>query len=215
MKIEDQETVVFADARPGLAYLVRDRLVEAGIEAWIENEALGQGPTGLLPAIIGPRVAVAESDVKAAQDIVREFLDEATHVAVDEANGASPGSANSDRSTVRAMPAGSPVICPDCRRPRLTVCPFCQTASATFPLADRPPGSAECSPGLLLCTTCDEPFEPTYLRRCEWCGHDFGDGFEFARKPSSAKLNDRVITVVIALAAALVAIFAYFTLLLR
>jgi hypothetical protein len=31
---------------------------------------------------------------------------------------------------------------------------------------------------LLLCPTCDEPFHPQYLRRCEWCGHEFSDGVE-------------------------------------
>ena len=31
---------------------------------------------------------------------------------------------------------------------------------------------------LLLCPTCDEPFHPHYLRRCEWCGHEFADGVE-------------------------------------
>ena len=31
---------------------------------------------------------------------------------------------------------------------------------------------------MLICPTCDEPFDASYLRVCEWCGHDFGSGVE-------------------------------------
>jgi len=217
MKTEDHQVVVFADARPALAYLVRDRLADAGIEAIIENEALWQGPTELLPSVIAPRVVVAEPDAAAAREIVREFLDEARHPAFSDANGSSAPAASGERSAVSVSTASTAAVavCPQCHRPRLTVCPFCQTASAKFPPADQPPGNAEGPPGLLLCTTCDEPFEPAYLRRCEWCGHDFGDGFEIERKEAAANLNERVITMVIGLAIVLVAIFAYFMSLLK
>jgi hypothetical protein len=143
-------------------------------------------------------------------------LDEARGSITDDAGGAT-AAANGERSAVSASAASGAVVavCPQCHRPRLTVCPFCQTASAKFPLADQPQGSAEGPPVLLLCTTCDEPFEPAYLRRCEWCGHDFGDGVEIGRKEAATNLNERVITMVMALALALVAIFAYFMVLLK
>ena len=216
MKTEDDQVVVFTDARPELAYLVRDRLVEAGIEAFLENEALRQGAGELPWYSIAPRVVVAETDAEAAHEIVREFLDEARGSIADDADRAS-AAANGECRAVSAATASTTVVavCPQCQRPRLTVCPFCQTASAKFPLADQPPGSAEGPPGLLLCTTCDEPFEPAYLRRCEWCGHDFGDGVEIERQEATTNLNERVITVVIGLAIALVAIFAYFMVVLK
>ena len=40
MSINDEQVAVFADARPGLAYMVRNRLAEAGIKSYIDNEAL-------------------------------------------------------------------------------------------------------------------------------------------------------------------------------
>ena len=46
----------------------------------------------------------------------------------------------------------------------------------TVPLTDQQ--SETPSSPLLICPTCDEPFHPRYLRRCEWCGHEFPDGVE-------------------------------------
>lgn len=34
----------------------------------------------------------------------------------------------------------------------------------------------EAAAALRLCPTCGEPFRPVFLRECEWCGHDFGEG---------------------------------------
>ncbi len=81
----------------------------------------------------------------------------------------------------------------------MTECPYCQTASSQFPLADQPPGAADDDqPVLLVCSTCDEPFAPVYHRRCEWCGHDFGEGREIKPKEVAERLNDRVIVAVVA-----------------
>ncbi|MDY0168645.1 MAG: hypothetical protein RBS80_19005 [Thermoguttaceae bacterium] len=65
-------------------------------------------------------------------------------------------------------------------------------------------------PVMLTCTTCDEPFVPRYLRRCEWCGHTFPDGIEFELPGDPAEpLNARVVFVFFSLAAAVLAVLAW------
>ncbi len=66
------------------------------------------------------------------------------------------------------------------------------------------------APTMLTCTTCDEPFVPRYLKRCEWCGHTFPDGIEFERPDGPAEpLNARVVFVFFALAAAALGLLAW------
>jgi len=169
MKTDDRQIVVFADARPGLAYLVRDRLEDAGIPAFIENEGLQQGANELLPCVIGPRVVVAAPDAPRAQVVVAEFRSEAVESTVSGSTAAV--------GTVAASAPGP--TCPECHRARMTVCPYCQTASAHFAPGDRPLRVVQDEVAeLVICGTCDEPFEPVYFRYCEWCAHDFGSGRE-------------------------------------
>ena len=54
---------------------------------------------------------------------------------------------------------------------------------------------------LLMCPTCDEPFEPAFPRLCEWCGHEFPDGFEV---PLPTKEPDQIPTRAIAVIVGLV-----------
>ncbi len=206
MTTDDRQIVIFADARPGLAYLVRDRLADAGIPAFIENEGLQQGANELLPCVIGPRVVVAAPDALRAEKVVAEFRHESAE------SEASTGTLTSNSaSTLARGPA-----CPDCERPRMTVCPYCGTASAHFTPGDRPARAVQDEmPELVICGTCDEPFEPEYFRRCEWCGHDFGSGRESEPRAVLDYLNDRVILTTLAMGFVLVAILAYFVRLLR
>ncbi|MFZ5832829.1 MAG: hypothetical protein ACOY3P_22310, partial [Planctomycetota bacterium] len=69
---------------------------------------------------------------------------------------------------------------------------------------------------MLVCTTCDEPFRPQYAARCEWCGHDFGEGFESSQLTgaSTENLNPRVIGVVVALGLIFAVAAVYFLLIL-
>jgi len=67
---------------------------------------------------------------------------------------------------------------------------------------------------LALCSTCDEPFEPQYARWCEWCGHDYGRGYEY-RRPPSERLTPQAIAVALGLAVTLVGAFAYFAFILQ
>lgn len=108
--------------------------------------------------------------------------------------------------------------CPACGRTRVTVCPFCRTTGTQFRAADMIEADlAAGEPVLLICPTCDEPFEPTYLRRCEWCGHDFGAGLEppdIVRPMQTEPLNARVLLAVAAGVGIVVAIVVYFAVLL-
>ena len=106
-------------------------------------------------------------------------------------------------------------ICPGCGQARITICPYCQTTSATFPAADRPASGIDDGPALVICQTCDEPFEPIYYRRCAWCGHDFGSGRETEAPETVEFLNDRVTVAVMGLGLVLFAILAYFSRLLK
>ena len=74
-------------------------------------------------------------------------------------------------------------------------------------------GEAEpdASAPMLMCPTCDEPFVPTYLRQCEWCGHEFADGIEAAGKVEpDDQLNARVIFAILLMLLVGVAMMAYF-----
>jgi len=54
---------------------------------------------------------------------------------------------------------------------------------------------------ILLCDICDEPFLPKYYSRCEWCGHEFGDGIEGGPTPEKpiTWMSRRELTVLFAL----------------
>jgi hypothetical protein len=75
--------------------------------------------------------------------------------------------------------------------------------------ADEPAESA--SSTLLLCPTCDEPFHPEYLRRCEWCGHEFPDGVEIpvAQEKVQEPFNGRIAYVIYALVILAIGTIAY------
>jgi hypothetical protein len=100
----------------------------------------------------------------------------------------------------------------------MAVCPVCETAGTDFPLADMPrAGDDEESLAWLICPTCDEPFEPGYLRRCECCGNDFGRGIEPRQPPVRAArepANGRVIAVFALIVGAIGGLFVYFWVLL-
>ncbi|HEY1600067.1 MAG TPA: DUF2007 domain-containing protein [Pirellulales bacterium] len=218
MSINDDQVAVFADARPGLAYMVRNRLTEAGIKSYIDNEALRYGANELLPAVIPPRVFVSADDAEAARHIVAEFKIEENEPSSEPSNaeiGKCPTIVADSRQgmSINHHDCEDQVrpSCPQCGHGRMTVCPYCETASADFSTADEPPAaSGERAGRLLLCHTCDEPFEPTYYRRCEWCGHDFGSGKELATKTVVEYLNDRVIVAMMGLTIAVLVILVYF-----
>jgi hypothetical protein len=108
--------------------------------------------------------------------------------------------------------------CPSCSRRRHTTCPVCQTAGSDFSPAFMPESRAAegGEPPLVICPTCDEPFTPLYLARCEWCGYRFADGRELPPPQlftsPFAEMNSRVWIVLAAITMALgglVGLFAW------
>ena len=63
---------------------------------------------------------------------------------------------------------------------------------------------------LLMCTTCDEPFAPNYPRLCEWCGHEFADGYAVDPPSELEPVNSRTMAVIFVLAVLAVCLVAYF-----
>ena len=64
---------------------------------------------------------------------------------------------------------------------------------------------------LLMCPTCDEPFTPEYPRVCEWCGHQFENGFEMGMPTDPVEqLEPRVVVVIAALLALMLVLAVYF-----
>ena len=123
--------------------------------------------------------------------------------------------------------------CASCQQPRLAVCPYCQTSSSEMPQGDPRYGgesftellahehedTSNCgaqrtSPSpLLICPTCDEPFQARYLRNCEWCGHDHGDGIELPTPPlvTPIEVNTRAVALLLALVGGMLLIVVYFS----
>lgn len=109
--------------------------------------------------------------------------------------------------------------CPNCGQPRTTTCPFCQTRGDRFTIAfTLEAEDAVEGPAMLICPTCDEPFEPDYLRHCEGCGHDFGSGQETPPVDTAPDFEPRKLRVLMVASAALALVaglFAYFASLLK
>jgi len=94
-------------------------------------------------------------------------------------------------------------------------CGSCGCAGETEEAADQADTTQECDdavpPRMLICPTCDEPFEPEYPRLCQWCGHEFPDGFEVdGTVTSPEQLNSRIIAAVLILGVLGVILSAWF-----
>jgi hypothetical protein len=133
--------------------------------------------------------------------------------------------------------------CPECDWRRQTICPTCELAGDEFHTAEyqqepaplKSTRSGCCGGGaydrceheaaercvergpdglLVVCPACGEAFAPVFYRRCERCGHDFGDGRE-PTSPDVEELSTRVWVVIWGLAGLLGGMFLYFWLVLR
>jgi len=211
--------VVYAARSMQEAHLLRNHLEEIGIRAMVTN-ALLEGGSGV--DILGwptlARVAVSEEDAATARQIALQFdraLCERAKAGSDESEAkeqageqaARPGAA----ARVEAW-GGSWPRCPQCHALRITRCPACGTSGTGFPQADPLDAGQNDEPAsapLVLCVECDEPFTPEYAVQCEWCGHEFPDGFAPAADQSFDLSPALLIVVGIALAA-VVGLLAYF-----
>jgi predicted RNA-binding Zn-ribbon protein involved in translation (DUF1610 family) len=63
---------------------------------------------------------------------------------------------------------------------------------------------------MLMCSVCDEPFRPSYPRHCEWCGHEFEDGYVIEHIIGPEEIPGRAIAVAVVLGLLLLVALVYF-----
>ena len=215
--MRSRKQVIYSASSVSHAHMLKQFLEEQGIAALVENESL-QGAIGELPPgySTSPCVAVpAEQAVRARQiALLFERQIRAGH------GMAELGCA----LTSPSLPVWP--TCPQCTKQRQTVCPVCHEAGHQLPLADFPIGEdgvvssqevidgaspiPEASAGVsVVCPICDEAFVARFYRRCEWCGHDFGEGLEFPVTADQA-MSVRERAVLMALVSALATLLIYF-----
>jgi putative signal transducing protein len=77
--------------------------------------------------------------------------------------------------------------------------------------AAEPPGAETIPPRLaLMCPTCDEPFVPEFPRRCEWCGHEFADGYDVEDHIEGEPIPVQAMIVILGLVTLVLMACAYF-----
>lgn len=208
--MEDELAVIYTAANAVQAHLLRNALADMGIQAHVTNDVL-QAAGGDLPLgwTIAPRVLVPREHEVEARRVAEEY----------DASLAAGRPQSAAEAVAPPAQVAATARCPSCEKPRTAICPFCQTSGSQFRAADALDQAepADAGPLLLLCPTCDEPFQDAYLRRCEWCGHDFGVGLE--APPVIATLdvepmNWRVMVAGMAGVAIIGGLLAYFALLL-
>jgi hypothetical protein len=209
--MSDEQVVIYRAGRPHQAQLLADLLHENGIEAIVHNDALqsalGEVPFGWATSV---RVVVRNRDAARARQIAVDFEG--------QLSGRSETATTQTAEDYEMPDADCWPVCPGCGRARMTSCPFCKTASSHFPIGSGPEQHYGSDTPVLVCSTCDEPFSPRYLKVCEWCGHEFDDGVLPPAPPAAREPLDLTPQLMIALAG-IVAVFAgvigYFAWLLR
>lgn len=166
----DNPIVIYRARTAPEAELIKARLAEQGIKALVTNDLLegGRG-VDLLGWPTDARVVVGEADAERARQIALEFEAEQGHRREQPLEEIAGGE--------WAWP-----VCPECDSQRTTTCPGCGRSGTDFGPGDLAPHAAaedraeDDQTQVLICPTCDEPFVPKYLPRCEWCGHVFEPG---------------------------------------
>jgi len=226
--VSTRQQVIYIAANPHEAQLLRLALEDHDIEAFVINDTLNSvhfaagdllvraaGGAGFLPT--APRVVVDEQDAVRAREI-----------ALQHEKDLRDGVFSTELAQLETEVGEDDwPKCPHCSRPRLATCPVCQTSASHFPSAFMLGASGEESEGkrpLVICSTCDEAFNPKFPARCEWCGHRFADGVEpptvnLYEMPAifrpGSDFNGRVIGLMAGVAGALAALATWFYFVLR
>lgn len=210
--------VVYAAGTMQEAHVLKNLLEQEGIRAIVTNTVLeGGSGVDMLGWPTLARVAVNAENAVAAREIALEFDRSVSSGAQADVDVATSEEAAGKRAetAVRSETLGeSWPRCPQCAAPRITKCPACGTAGTGFPPADKTEEEPSEAVGrLLLCIECDEPFVPEYAHDCEWCGHEFPDGFRPAEAPEPDRLSPALITMAAITIVVVVGLLAYFAIL--
>ncbi len=212
------------------AHTLRDLLAAEGVSAVVFRDPFERGATGGTGCVT---IQVGAADEAAARRVVGRFEQRRLRAAEGDVIDAWPRCPQCEAPRMTCCPvcqtAGHNFPAADHE-----LCLSAEPGDAGEPLACGCGGCAAAAPGeigpesggrsdalqdaasqpaalpLLTCTTCDEPFVPHYLKRCEWCGHAFPDGIEFELPDDPVEpLNARVVFVFFALAAGALAMLAW------
>jgi hypothetical protein len=170
----EQNPVVVYRARNALeAEQIVQRLADLGIKALVANDLLESGRgVDAVGWATDARVVVGAGDAERARQLVLQFEHEQQGCGCNCSCGKQAEPVDMGRDWVWPL-------CPQCDSQRTTTCPGCGRSGTDFAPGDRPPHTspegapAEDEAQVLICPSCDEPFVPQYLPRCEWCGHKF------------------------------------------
>jgi hypothetical protein len=239
------QTVIYTAGSSQQAHFLKNLLEEAGIKAFVANELLERGSgVDAVGWATAARVLVPREDARRAREIALEFerrTAAAADTAGEEPPPAAPAGVPEDWPRCPECNARRSTRCPVCETAGTdfpaadmgfvwipgtedaaqAVSCGCGPGGCTpadkpgeVPAADGP--EAELPAALLMCPTCDEPFEPEYPRLCEWCGHEFADGFEVELPAAPVEqINSRMIAVVVGLLVLAAAMVAYLLLIIR
>ena len=192
------------------ATLLKNLLEDEGIDAQISNQSLGAGIGEALGGwSFAPQVLVRRRDVEHARALADDWDERLADKVKDELNEMEIDILHGKAQT------WEPPLCAICKEPRPAICPNCECTGTDFEPAEflQADGSGgiltaedketehEIDPKelRLMCTVCDKSFQPQYVRHCQKCGYDFGDGVEFSAHASDVQFNVRAITLILAM----------------
>jgi ribosomal protein L37AE/L43A len=220
------------------AYLLKDVLEEEGIHATVSNEIL-QGGSGV--DIVGwptlPQLLVSENDAARAREIVMKF-DDSSSVGLTPHDRQPVDIENEVVDEWPCCPeCGEPrsTRCTFCGTSGIDFPPADANAGDLPEMpSDRAEDASHCNcghggcgnhggdceeespeevslPPLVICPTCDEPFQPRYARRCQNCGYEFSDGVDWTphKEHPPESFNWRIAYVFYALAVLAIGLVAY------
>ncbi len=220
------------------AHFLKNLLEEHGIAAVVTNQVLhGGAGVDLVGTPTAAKVLVAAEEAEAARQFALEFDERLYEGGSFAAAGPVSGEEEEAEPAWPVCPkcgAKRTTRCPICETSGTDFppadrgflgdlaskaacsCGGSGTCAASRPADDlaEPAEEESKQPAMLMCTVCDEPFVPSYPRRCQWCGHEFDDGYVVERIVADEEIPSRAITVVVLLGLLLIGLMAYFILIL-
>jgi hypothetical protein len=224
--VEDELVAICSARTLQDAHLLCNLLADQGIEATVTNEKLQGGGIDLLgwPTLAG--VVVKSKDAVDARRVALDFDRKTGEATMERTLLASREDSDPPWPACPQCGALRSTRCPHCHTAGHEFQPadagFGDSLGLPAPMGAAPccgpggctaPGAAGASdpsaapplvpPGMVICPTCDEPFVPQYAGRCEWCGHEFPDGFEVPQPatgdPTAEEMNWRVAVAALAM----------------